>query len=118
MGAKMPQVNAQFGYGQQGWGQQPVPGVTLIEKGNGIDNNEYNKITYAVYDCIQQNAQMPGSSFSNKIAQRIKQTLKGDWYVMVCDINSAIPDFSFTKIKSGDYMTFTYGNGRFSVFKI
>ncbi len=120
-GPQQPQYGqppAQYGYGQPGYGQQPVPGVNLITKGNGIDNNEYNQITYAVYDVIQNRVPQTQGTLSKRIGDTIKQRLGNDWYVMVSDVNTPDPDFSFTKVKSGDYMVFSYGNGKFNIFKI
>ena len=115
------QPGAQPGYGQPGYGPQPgyggqQPVYKQISVGQGIDQNEYNRIL----DCCK-NAyiQMRGQpQTARQAAESIKQTIGGDWMVFISTVGYENFDFSMTRVKGGDFMAFSLDNKKFQVCRI
>ena len=106
----------QPGYGppQPGYGAQPA--YKQIACGQGIDNNEYNRIL----DCCKNTyMQMRGANGNARMAaDAIKQMLGGDWLVFMSNEGYEDFDFSMTKVKGGDYLAFCLDNKKFQVCRI
>ena len=100
-------------YGQQpGYGQQPV--YKQISVGKGIDMNEFNIIV----ECCKQAYMSRATPLSEHCTNAIKQRLGGDWFVFQCELNNTDFDFYLTKVKGGDYMTFSLDNRKFEVCRL
>jgi hypothetical protein len=103
----------QPGYGPQpGYGQQPV--YKQISVGQGIDMNEFNSIV----ECCKQAYITGARPLSEQCTQLIKQRLGGDWFVFQCEMGGSEFDFHLTKVKGGDYMTFSLDNKKFEVCRL
>ena len=108
--------------GQQPYGQQPPyqPGQEPVYKqitvGQGIDNNEFNRIV----DCCKgAYVQMRGApQTAQRAAEGIKQMLGGDWLVFISNLGYENFDFSLTRVKGGDFMAFSLDNKKFQVCRI
>ena len=110
---------AQPGYGQPGYGQQPPyggaqPVYKQISVGQGIDMNEFNSIVECCKQCYMSRA----TPLSEHCTQAIKQRLGGDWFVFQCEEGKSDFDFHLTKVKGGDYMTFSLDNKKFEVCRL
>ena len=107
------QPGAQPGYGPQpGYGRQPV--YKQISVGKGIDMNEFNSIV----ECCKQVYMSGATPLSEHCTNAIKQRLGGDWFVFQCELNNTDFDFYLTKVKGGDYMTFSLDNRKFEVCRL
>ena len=110
----------QPGYGQPGYGAQPnygpQPAYKQIALGQGIDNNEYNRIV----DCCRNAfCQTRGGPTTARIsAEGIKHMLGGDWLVFISTVGYENFDFSMTRVKGGDFMAFSLDNKKFQVCRI
>ena len=100
------------GYGQPGYGAQPV--YKQISVGQGIDMNEYNRIV----DCCKQCYMSRATPLSEQCCNAVKQALGGDWFVFQCEMGNADFDFHLTKVRGGDYMTFSLDNKKFEVCRL
>ena len=111
----------QPGYGQPGYGPQPgfagpQPVYKQITIGQGIDQNEYNKI---VECCTGVFTRMRGQhQMAREAAEGIKQMLGGDWLVFISNLGYEKFDFSITRVKGGDFMAFSLDNRKFQVCRI
>ena len=109
------QPPAQPGYGPQpGYGQGPQPVYKQISVGKGIDMNEFNSIV----ECCKQAYMNRATPLSEHCTNAIKQRLGGDWFVFQCELNNTDFDFYLTKVKGGDYMTFSLDNRKFEVCRL
>ena len=97
---------------QPGYGQQPV--YKQISVGKGIDMNEFNFIV----ECCKQAYMSGATPLSEHCTNAIKQRLGGDWFVFQCELNNTDFDFYLTKVKGGDYMTFSLDNRKFEVCRL
>ena len=97
---------------QPGYGQQPV--YKQISVGKGIDMNEFNIIV----ECCKQAYMSGATPLSEHCTNAIKQRLGGDWFLFQCELNNTDFDFYLTKVKGGDYMTFSLDNRKFEVCRL
>ena len=112
----------QPGYGQPGYGQPgygpgqmgPQPVYKQISCGQGIDQNEFNIIV----ECCKQAYMSRMTPLSEHCTTAIKQRLGGDWFVFQCDMGNSDFDFHLTKVKGGDYLTFSLDNKKFEVCRL
>ena len=51
-------------------------------------------------------------------ANLIKQQLKGEWFVYVCELGKKDYDFALTTLKGGDFMSFSIDNKLFQVCRL
>ena len=111
------QPYGQQGYGQQGYGQQgPQPVYKQITVGQGIDNNEFNRI---VDCCKHAYMQVKGAPKTAQMAaEGIKQMLGGDWLVFISNLGYENFDFSLTRVRGGDFMAFSLDNKKFQVCRL
>ncbi len=99
-------------YGQQ----QPYPGtnnskVQVISRGNGINDIDYREITNACVE-VQDSRAFP---MSQKCIDKIKQKIRGEWYVFVCPESDTNYDFYLSFVDKGKYLTFKYNGNEFHV---
>ena len=109
----------QPGYGAPGYGAQPgyggaQPVYKQISVGQGIDMNEYNRIVECCKQCYLSRA----TPLSESCCNAVKQALGGDWFVFQCEMGNADFDFHLTKVRGGDYMTFSLDNKKFEVCRL
>ena len=116
-GQQGQQPYGQQGYGQQGYGQQgPQPVYKQITVGQGIDNNEFNRI---VDCCKHAYMQVKGAPKTAQMAaEGIKQMLGGDWLVFISNLGYENFDFSLTRVSGGDFMAFSLDNKKFQVCRL
>ena len=55
---------------------------------------------------------------SEHCANLIKQRLGGHWFVFQCDMAGTDFDFHLTKVKGGDFLSFSLDNKKFEVCRI
>ena len=117
------QPGAQPGYGQPGaqpgYGPQPgyggaQPVYKQISVGQGIDMNEFNSIV----DCCKQAYITRATPLSEHCTTLIKQRLGGDWFVFQCEEGNSDFDFHLTKVRGGDFMSFSLDNKKFEVCRL
>ena len=119
-GYGQPGYGPQPGYGQPGYGPQlgygmgPQPAFKQISLGQGIDMKEFNTIV----ECCKQVYLSRMTPLSEHCTNAIKQSLGGDWFVFACELNASEFDFHLTKVKGGDFMTFSLDNKKFEVCRI
>ncbi len=110
------QQYGQPGYGQPGQGYGAQPAYKQITIGQGIDQNEYNRI---VECCTGVFTRMRGQPhLAREAAEGIKQMLGGDWLVFISNLGYEKFDFSMTRVKGGDFMAFSLDNKKFQVCRI
>ena len=123
-GQQQPPYGQQPHYGQQpgqqqplyGQQQQPVPAandskVQVISRGNGINDIDYREITNACVE-VQDSRAFP---MSQKCIDKIKQKIRGEWYVFVCPESDTNYDFYLSFVDKGKYLTFKYNGNEFHV---
>ena len=116
-GQQGQQPYGQQPYGQQGYGQQgPQPVYKQITIGQGIDNNEYNRIVDCCKHSYMQTKGAPKTA--QMAAEGIKQMLGGDWLVFISNLGYENFDFSLTRVRGGDFMAFSLDNKKFQVCRI
>ena len=111
-------------YGQQQppYGQPPQPQfgdrppypngqVQVLSRGMGINDKEYQDITSA---CIEVQSKNP-TPISQMCIQKIKEKVRGEWYVFVCPDTETNFDFYLSFVDGGKYLTFKYGTNEFHV---
>ena len=103
-------TGAEFGEAAAGG---DLSGYNLIKRGDGITQNEENKIAQTAASVVQQGL----TPISNKTASAIKQTLGGDWLVIVYPQNKPI-DFNMTSVQGNDYMYFTLNGNAYQVCRL
>jgi hypothetical protein len=104
----------QPGYGPQPGFGGPQPVYKQISVGQGIDMNEYNQIV----ECCKQAYMSRATPLSEQCTNAIKQRLGGDWFVFQCEMGNTDFDFHLTKVKGGDYMTFSLDNKKIEVCRL
>ena len=110
-----PQYGAP-GYGQPGYGAGPQPVYKQITCGQGIDQNEFNRI---VECCTSAFTRMRGQpQLAREAGEGIKRMLGGDWLVFISNVGYENFDFSLTKVKGGDFLAFSLDNKKFQICRI
>ena len=90
-----------------------LSGYNLIRRGQGITQNEENKIAQTAASVVQQGL----TPLSNKTASAVKQALGGDWLVIVYPQDKPI-DFNMTCVQGNDYMYFTLNGNAYQVCRL
>jgi hypothetical protein len=109
------EAGAEFG-GFEGAGASAggdLSGYQLIRRGNGITQNEENKIAQAAASVVQQGL----TPLSNQTARAVKKVLGGDWLVIVYPQDKPI-DFNMTCVQGNDYMYFTLNGNAYQVCRL
>ena len=114
----------QPGYGQPGYGQPgygpgqmgPQPVYKQITCGQGIDQNEFNRIVEVCTNAFMRMRGQP--NLAREAGEGIKQMLGGEWLVFISNVGYENFDFSLTKVKGGDFLAFSLDNRKFQVCRI
>ena len=116
-GADFGSAGAEFGGFEEGAGvgasTGDLSGYNLIRRGAGITQNEENKIAQTAASVAQQGL----TPLSNQTARAVKQTLGGDWLVIVYPQDKPI-DFNMTCVQGNDYMYFTLNGNAYQVCRL
>ena len=89
------------------------PGFKLLRRGNGITQNEQNKIVSTAISVLNQGL-LP---VSNNTASAVKRELGGDWLVIYYPKDKAI-DFNMTCVQGNDYLYFTLDDNAYQVCRL
>ena len=100
-------------FGEVAGASGDLSGYKLIRRGGGITQNEENKISQTAVSVVQQGL----TPLSNKTASAVKQTLGGDWLVIVYPQDKPI-DFNMTCVQGNDYMYFTLNGNAYQVCRL
>ncbi len=104
-------------YPQYNQFQQPQiqqPKLQLMNKGFGIDQNEYNTITTSCMNAYAYK-QYP---MSTTAANNIKRTIGGEWFICSSPVDKKDFDFSLTTAKTEDSLVFSVDNILFQVCRL
>ena len=84
--------------------------------GRGIDGTEYDTII-GVAKCAYEECKNDRKTLSSKTGEGIKNVLRGDWFVFVCDKDRPF-DFGLSTVASNDFICFTLGNTLFQIVRL
>ena len=93
---------------------QYKPKVQIINKGYGIDQNEFNTITNSCINAYLNRAQ-PMSSYAST---GIKRAIGGEWFVCVSALGAKDFDFSLTSARTDDQLVFSVDSALFQVCRL
>jgi hypothetical protein len=105
-------MNLNYGYQQKF--NQYRPNLQILNKGYGIDQNEFNNITNCCINSYLNNAYPLSTNSSNAI----KRAIGGEWFVCASPINSKDYDFSLTSARTDDQLTFSVDGVLFQVCRL
>ena len=91
-----------------------IHSFTLLNRGKGIDQNEYYYITHAANDALQARE----DPLSSGIINRIKRTLRGEWMAVSCIKGLKGYDFTLSVVTGNDFLSFTIENFHFQVCRL
>ena len=91
-----------------------IHSFTLLNRGKGIDQNEYYYITHSANDALQ----VKEDPLSNGIIKRIKKSLGGEWMVFASIKGLKGYDFSLSIVTGNDFLAFYIGNFHFQVCRL
>ena len=90
------------------------PDYKQIKVGRGIDMNEYNNIVGTVKQIYMSGA----PQMATACAEGIRRAIGGDWFVFISDLGIEDYDFSLTRVKGGDFISFSLDRKKFQVCRI
>ena len=82
------------------------------------NNKEYDEITQACITAIKQKEEIKIKNISKFCVEKIKEKLKGQWFVFVQDTNEQNIEFGFSLIENKDILSFRYNNNIFYVSRL
>ena len=82
------------------------------------NNKEYDEITQACITAIKQKEEIKIKNIAKFCIQKIKEKLKGQWFVFVQDQSEQNLEFGFSLIKNKDILSFRYNNNIFFVSRL
>lgn len=96
--------------------QQPQyqPKLQVMNKGFGIDQNEYTTITNSCINAYLYK-QYP---LSTNASNTIKKTIGGEWFICSSPVDKKDFDFSLTTAKTEDSLIFSVDNILFQVCRL
>ena len=97
-----------------GFQQQGLPVYKEIARGIGIDPRELQAIK-AVSMKIYQSGKKP---MAKDVSEGIKQTLGGEWFAFVNPAGDESYEFSLTRVKGTDFVSFVLNDTKFQVCRI
>ena len=102
-----------YSYGYQNMNQYK-PNVQILNRGYGIDQNEFNNITNS---CI--NAYL-GKTYplSTNASNGIKRAIGGEWFVCASPVGAKDFDFSLTSARTDDQLIFSVDSVLFQVCRL
>ena len=90
------------------------PNLQILNKGYGIDQNEYNTITNSCINAYTSKSNPMSTSASNGI----KNQIGGEWFVCVSPVGTKDYDFSITSARNDDNLVFSVENVLFQVCRL
>ena len=78
-----------------------------------ITDKEYDEITQTCVTAVRENVE----NISKFCTEKIKQKLKGQWFVLIQDVNDN-SEFSFTKIQFKNILSFQYCDKIFYISRL
>ena len=91
-----------------------IHSFNLLDRGKGIDQNEYYYITHAANDALQARE----DPLSSGIIKRIKRTLRGEWMAVSCIKGLKGYDFTLSIVTGNDFLSFTIENFHFQICRL
>lgn len=88
--------------------------IELLQRGNGINDKEYQIIVEA---CIETQDKNP-LPISVMCMDKIKNQLKGEWFVFVISEEESNYDFFLSYTYEDCFLTFKYGNNIFQICRL
>ena len=77
-------------------------------------DKEYDEITQTCVTAVRENVE----NISKFCTERIKEKLKGQWFVLIQDANNKNSEFSFTKINFKNILSFQYSDKIFYISRL
>ena len=93
-------------------GGQPV--YREIARGVGIDPREYEAIKRVSMQVYQSGV----NPMAKNVSEGIKQALGGEWFAFVNPAGDETYEFSLTRVKGTDFVSFVLDNTKFQVCRI
>ena len=93
-------------------GREPI--YKQLTVGRGIDMNEYNNIVGVIKQIYMAGTQPMGTA----CVEGIRRAIGGDWFIFISDVGIEDYDFSLTRVKGGDFISFSLDNKKFQVCRI
>ena len=98
----------------QGFAQPGQPVYREIARGVGIDLREYEAIKR-----VSTQAYLSGvRPLAKPVSEGIKQSLGGEWFAFVNPAGDETYEFSLTRVKGTDFVSFVLDNTKFQVCRI
>ena len=91
-----------------------TPGIQIISKGKGIDDNELNQIQAACLSGVQSGV----TPLSRVISEDIKRRLNGEWFVFISNYGEDNFNFSLTRCKGSDFLVLIVGGKKIQVNRL
>ena len=92
------------------------PPFVLLGKGQGIDQNEYDKIIKAAQKSYEE-GKHDRQTLSFKTGREIRNTLNGQWFVFVSEKGKKF-DFALSTVVDNDFLSFSIGTTMFQVCRL
>ena len=92
------------------------PDFVELAKGQGIDQNEYEKIVNAAKKAYDE-SKYDKQTLSFKTGREIRNALNGQWFVFVSEKGKKF-DFSLSTVADNDFLTFSIGSSLFQVCRL
>ena len=102
---------SQYGQSFQQAGQ---PTYKEIARGVGIDPRELDAIKRVAFQVYQSGVR----PMAKDISEGIKQQLGGEWFAFVNPAGDETYEFSLTRVKGTDFVSFVLDNTKFQVCRI
>ena len=100
-------------YGQS-FPQAGQPTYKEIARGVGIDPRELEAIKRVAFQVYQSGVR----PMAKDISEGIKQQLGGEWFAFVNPAGDETYEFSLTRVKGTDFVSFVLDNTKFQVCRI
>ena len=81
--------------------------IILINASKNINDEQYDVITQICSNVINEE-DIIKNDIANYCSEKIKKKLKGEWFVLIQNINDNNFDFGFSKIKFKNFLIFQY----------
>ena len=109
-----PQYAPSSIYGGPGQMQNDIQGFSLLNRGNGIDNNEFYVITHSANDALSAKE----DPLSDGVIKRIKAQIGGEWMTFASVEGLKGYDFSLSIVAGNDFLSFIIRGFRFQVCRL
>ena len=102
------------GFSTQGFPVAGQPAYREIARGVGIDARELEAIKRVSMQVYQSGVKPMAKS----VSEGIKQNLGGEWFAFVNPAGDETYEFSLTRVKGTDFVSFVIGDTKFQVCRI